>query len=62
MKMKLVLERFPIDLLDLMESELARHTKCEITQTGTDVTIHCDADVIKCMEVLAVADKFIKNN
>ena len=62
MKMTLNLEHFSIDSLELMKSELARHVKCEVVQTGTDVAISCNADGVKCMIVIAVADKFIPDN
>jgi hypothetical protein len=57
--MKLTLEDFPMDSFDFMKSELARHAKCKITKSGTKVMIFCDADVVKCMEVIAIANMFI---
>ena len=58
--MKLILEHFPMDSLDFMKSELARHAKCKITKSGTKVTISCcDTDVVKCMEVIVIANMFV---
>ena len=48
-----------MDSLDFMKSELARHAKCKITKSGTKITISCDEDVVKCMEVVVIADMFI---
>ena len=62
MKMKLVIEQFPIDKLEFMKSELEIYAKCTVQQFGTDVIIICEADVVKYMEVLAVADKFDFNH
>ena len=41
-----------------MKKELQKYTNCEVLQLGTDVQIKCTADVVKCMEVVAIADKY----
>lgn len=59
MKMKLLIEQFPMDSLDYMKSELKRYAECTVDQLGANnILISCDADVVKCMEVLVIADKF----
>ena len=60
MKMKLILERCPMDSLEHMKHELARHAECVITinKKRTGIIVSCDADVVKCMEVIAIANLF----
>ena len=59
-KMKLILERFPMDSLEHMRNELARHAECVITinKKGTGIIVSCDADVVKCMEVIVITNLF----
>lgn len=58
LKMSVTLSDFPMSLLDDMKQELHKYTKCEIKQSGTEVQISCTADMVKCMEVVAIADKY----
>ena len=58
MKMSITICDFPMLLLETMKLELCKYTTCEVTQLGPDVNIVCTADVVKCMEVVAIADKY----
>ena len=62
MKIKLTIKHFPMDSLEFMKSELARYAECSIEQYNDDILVSCDTDVVKCMEVLVVADKFDFNS
>ena len=56
--MELILEHFPMNSLEHLKSELARHAECAINKEGTNVTISCNADVVKCMEIIVIANLF----
>lgn len=58
MQMSIIICDYPLLLLDTMKQELQKYTNCEVLQLGADVQIKCTADVVKCMEVVAVADKY----
>lgn len=58
MKMSITITDFPMLLLESMTRELKKHADCEIHQFGADVNICCKEDVVKCMEVIAIADKY----
>lgn len=58
MKMSITICDFPMLLLETMKRELCKYTTCEVTQLGPDVNITCKADIVKCMEVIAIADKY----
>lgn len=58
MKMSIWIADYPMLLLDTMKQELEKYTTCEVVQLGLDVSITCTADVVKCMEVIAIADKY----
>ena len=58
MKLSILITGYPMLLLDTMKEELAKYTACEVVQLGLDVSITCTADVVKCMEVIAIADKY----
>ena len=58
MKLSILIANYPLLLLDLMKEELAKYTECEVLVLGCDVKIMCQADVVKCMEVIAIADKY----
>ncbi len=65
MNMRFGIEEFPMSLLDTMKSDLERFVKCEIQQLGTDVQVSCSGDVVQCMQVVAIVDKYnilAKNN
>lgn len=61
MEMAITIDKFPILLFEQLRKELARHTECKLYQIGGSVRIVCKADVVKCMVVCAIADKFCVN-
>lgn len=58
MKMSITISDFPLLLLDTMKQDLSRYAECEVTQLGADVKIVCTANMVKCMEVIAISDKY----
>lgn len=58
MKISITINDFPLLLLDSMKQELNKYVDCEVVELGSDVKISCSADVVKCMEVVAVCDKY----
>ena len=58
MKMALFVNDFPMALLENMERDLAKYAKCLIQNHGTTVMIQCENDLVKCMEVIAIVDKY----
>ena len=58
MKMSITICGFPMLLLETMKRDLSKYAKCEVIQLGTDVKIVCEADLVKCMEVIAISDKY----
>lgn len=58
MNLSITIEDFPLLLLDMMKQELNKFTECEVVELGPDVKISCSSDVVKCMEVIAVCEKY----
>lgn len=58
MKLSITIFCFPLLLLETMQRELAKYAECQVHVFGNDVNIECKADVVKCMEVVAIADKY----
>lgn len=59
MKMSLTLSNFPMLFFELFTKELAKYAEYSIQVGGEDtVFLTCNADMVKCMEVVAIADKY----
>lgn len=58
MNLSITIENFPLLLLDLMKQELSKFTECEVMELGPDVKVTCSSDVVKCMEVIVVCEKY----
>lgn len=58
MKMALFVDDIPTALLELMQKDLDKYVKCAIQRRDRTLLIQCEADVVKCMEVVAVVDKY----
>lgn len=58
MEMTLTLRNFPRLLTVTMAREIQKYTPCKVREDGFDVIVNVDADVVKCMEAIVVADKY----
>lgn len=58
MKMALFIDDFPLKLLENMQRDIAKHADCLTKQHGKTVLVQCEADLVKCMEVIAIVDKY----
>ena len=58
MKMTLGIEQFPMSSLDALKNDLKRFAECEVLPVSTDVQVTCNANVVKCMQVVAIVDRY----
>ena len=58
MKLAVTISDFPLPLLDSMKQRLEKVAPCDILQSGSEVSVTCNAEMVKCMEVIAVVDKY----
>lgn len=58
MKMALFIDGFPEKLLENMQRDIAKYADCLTQQHGKTVLVQCEADLVKCMEVIAIVDRY----
>ena len=57
--MSLKLPGFPMKFYDNYIDALANYTECNVQVGGEDtVFVNCSANVVKCMEVVAITDLY----
>lgn len=59
MKMNITLSRFPIDRLEKFKEAVSQFAKCDIRiDNENNVSVFCEADMIKCQEVVIISDLY----
>lgn len=63
MRLQLTLQDFDMTLYDQLQEEVNKYAACTLLSGdqgdgGTTVWLSCEADMVHCMEVIAIADLY----
>ena len=58
MRMCLTIPDFPFEQVKVLSERVNTFTPCTVQYDGKNIAISCDADLVKCMEVISVTDLF----
>ena len=58
MRMCLTIPDFPFDQLERLKARVNTFVPCNVQYDGKNVSVSCEADLVRCMEVISVTDLF----
>ena len=58
MRMCLVIPDFPFEQVEQLTARVNTFAPCNVQYDGKNVSVSCEADLVKCMEVISVTDLF----
>lgn len=58
MRMCLTIPDFPFEQVEQLKARVNTFADCSVQYDGKNIAISCDADLVKCMEVISVTDLF----
>lgn len=58
MRMCLVIPDFPFEQVENLKARVNTFVLCNIQYDGKNVSVSCDADLVKCMEVISITDLY----
>lgn len=58
MRMCLTIPDFPFEQVGTLIARVSTFANCVVQYDGKNVAVSCDADLVKCMEVISVTDLF----
>lgn len=58
MRMCLVIPDFPFEQVERLKERVNAFASCNVQYDGKNVSVSCEADLVKCMEVISVTDLF----
>lgn len=58
MRITIGLSDFDMNFYTVLVGELSRYSPCLVTREGAEVTVQAEGDVVKCMSIVAICDKY----
>lgn len=58
MRMCLVIPDFPFEQVENLKARVNTFVLCTVQYDGKNVSVSCDADLVKCMEVISITDLY----